>query len=126
MSIQGSSINRYKNRSWQYKISQNCLKSRSKNRFKNSDESKFIVTHEFLTELAKKQNYKCYYTNIDIDFNTKSRSPFQPSLDRMDPSKPYSEDNCVLVTVATNYAKNDFSIEQFNNWINSIRSVNSK
>lgn len=124
MSIQGSSISRYKKRSWQYKIRQTCLRSKFRSNY--SDELKSIATHEFLTELAKKQNYKCYYTNIDIDFNTKSRSPFQPSLDRMDPSKPYSKDNCVLVTVATNYAKNDFSIEQFNNWINSIRSVNSK
>lgn len=102
-------------RSWYRKIRIHCLK-------RNAD--KTIITYDFLRNLAKRQNYKCYYTNLDMDFSTDQKNPYQPSLDRIDSTKPYSEKNCVLVTLAANYAKNDFSIEQFNNWMESIRKLN--
>ena len=40
------------------------------------------------------------------------RSPFQPSLDRIDGRRGYTKDNVRVVWLIENYARNNFSDEQ--------------
>ncbi len=44
--------------------------------------------------------------------------PFKPSVDRIDNSKPHTSDNCILVCMAENYARNDMDQNEFIEWIN--------
>ena len=43
----------------------------------------------------------------------RARKPYAPSLDRIDPEKPYVRDNCRLVRVCVNFALNTFGDEVF-------------
>ena len=89
------------------------------NRSKNSKQTKnmsFNLTKEFLHELFQKQNNKCKITNITFDYtkyNNKKASPFKPSIDRIDSSKGYTQDNVRLVCVIINFALNEFGEEIF-------------
>lgn len=42
-----------------------------------------------------------------------ARKAYAPSLDRIDPEKPYLRDNCRLVRVCVNFALNAFGDEVF-------------
>ena len=49
------------------------------------------------------------------------KDPFQVSIDRSDSSKDYTEDNVVLCCQAVNYLKNDYTIEDFNNFLKELK-----
>lgn len=74
------------------------------------------LTLEWLLEKLKKGT--CEATNIGLRFitdtskrNTKYKSPFAASIDRKDPKRGYTQDNCQLVCWGYNAAKSNFSEE---------------
>lgn len=76
----------------------------------------FDLTEEWIKEQFNKNN-KSHYTNIEMFSNTKAYNPFQPSIDRIDNNKGYTQDNCVLCCVAENYGRGDTDYDKFKKWI---------
>lgn len=94
---------------------------------------KFTVTIEYLWELALKQDMKCALSGLPIMFPTLSNLNGSPvmdinklqrlrtgakmvhaaSLDRIDSSKPYEENNVQWTNKYVNIMKNGFSQEEF-------------
>ena len=80
---------------------------------------KFDVTIEYLWELFQKQNGKCALTGIDLDMNS-PHDPHTASLDRIDGTKGYTEDNVQWVHKHINRMKSIFD-EQY--YIEMCRKV---
>jgi hypothetical protein len=55
-----------------------------------------------------------------IAFN---KNPFQVSIDRIESSKGYTKNNTVLCCQSINYMKNDYPIESFNLFFNSLQDA---
>jgi len=62
----------------------------------------FNLDYEWLDNHLKSN--KCPITHME--FNYEPNSPQMPSVDRIDPSKGYIKDNCRIVCIIYNFAKN--------------------
>ena len=68
-----------------------------------------------LTRLAE-CGFRCEVTGIPFQFDDQQRNPWQPSLDRLDPTRGYDPDNCRVTILMYNYARNvatDADVERF-------------
>lgn len=87
----------------------------------------FNITCEDIWNQYEKQNKKCYYTNLSVNFicafsgNCKEQSA---SVDRIDSSKGYTKDNIVIVYKAVNLIKQDIDEEKFINYCYLISEKN--
>lgn len=82
------------------------------------------VSPDYLYELYLKQNKKCNLSGLDISFKTKWSDPNQTaSLDRIDSSKGYIENNVQWVHKDINFMKHTLSQEEF---IKLCKAVASK
>jgi hypothetical protein len=77
----------------------------------------------FLTELMSSQAGRCYYTGTLIDTVRKPKNPLGPSLDRVDSKLGYTKANVVISCLWVNYAKNDFSSQEFQELLKRIDLV---
>jgi hypothetical protein len=68
----------------------------------------FSITIEYIADLFDKQNGKCYYTGMSIDFKSKTAS-----LDRISSGKGYVKDNVHWVHKDINMCKRHYSEEYF-------------
>lgn len=84
---------------------------------KNIVKSRNNITVKNLRELKEKQNGKCYWLGVDMDFTYKDTLR-KPSLDRLDNSKGYEIDNVVLTTVFANTGRRDATTEEMKEFIN--------
>lgn len=75
---------------------------------------KFDITIEYISNLLKKQNFKCKLSNMDIQtsYNRKKKEQ-TASLDRIDNTKGYVKGNVQWVHRDVNWMKQDFSQEYF-------------
>lgn len=86
----------------------------------------FDLTFEFLEQLWIKQNGKCAYTNIDmiLPINATSgtvvRDLSAASLDRIDSSKGYTQDNVEFVCRFINLGKNRYSKQCTIDFLNKL------
>jgi|TARA_B110000858_G_C17758165_1_gene453150 hypothetical protein len=66
-----------------------------------------------------KQNWKCYYSNLEFDTDI---NYMRPSIDRIDSinETAYSKDNCVIVLEFCQYLKNAYDLTEFKRCIKSI------
>ena len=71
------------------------------------------ITEEFIKELYKKQNGKCFWFGVDLVPSSKKKYPFQPSIDRIDNKKGYLKNNVVLCCFSANFARNENSFDVF-------------
>jgi hypothetical protein len=78
---------------------------------------KYDLTKDYIQELLEEQNYKCYYTKVDLKVGTKLTNP---TIDRIDSSKGYIQGNVVICTEICNIMKNDLSTEEFKSQINLL------
>jgi len=74
----------------------------------------FDLTTEWAQSLLTK---KCPKTGIDFDLEVKGkdyklRSPYSPSIDKIDPSKGYTVDNCQIVSWWYNVSKQQFTDQE--------------
>lgn len=86
----------------------------------------FSLTVEFITDLLHKIDYKCQITGQQMNLNSfskKDKNPFKVSLDRVDSTKGYTEDNVQLTCWAVNLMKNTFDEEDFKFWIDTIHKA---
>lgn len=64
--------------------------------------SGYNLTVDYIQELLNKQNYKCYYTGINLKIGSKLTNP---TLDRIDSNKGYIKGNVVVCTEIANIMK---------------------
>lgn len=81
----------------------------------------FIISYEDLEMLWEKQDGKCYYTQIPMNFTYSLSLPKQMSVDRVDSSKGYTLDNVVLCCQFINFAKHDYKLEDFLEFLKELR-----
>jgi len=85
-------------------------------RYKNLAEKRQIswdLTHEQLREVYFKQNYKCPLSGEFLYFTDKYIEKRNCSLDRIDSSKGYTEENVQWILKELNIMKNKYSNEHF-------------
>lgn len=81
----------------------------------------FELTFEDLQQIWDNQDGKCYYTGLDMNFTYNLSLPKQMSLDRKDSNKGYTKDNCVLCCQFINYAKHDYKMEDFLEFLQELK-----
>ncbi len=102
---------RSENRNLMREMVSNC-KARAKKRG-----LEFDLDYNFIKELNEKQNGKCIYTGLDLNWTPgKGKGqrwcpPDRASMDRVDPLKGYTKDNVQLVTDFANRFKTFMSHE---------------
>lgn len=87
---------------------------------------KFDISLEFLWNLFLKQKGKCAMSGVPLVLEAKIRntnpdwSVITASVDRIDSTKPYTEDNVWWIHKRLNRLKNSFSMEELLYWSNLI------
>jgi len=79
------------------------------------------LTVEDVNELYSKQNGLCYWFNIPLIPNEKSKHPQQPSLDRLDRNKGYTKENVVLCCYSANIGRNENDLETWKNFLEVLK-----
>lgn len=79
------------------------------------------ITKKWLKEQFEEQKGLCKYTKIPMIITAESRFIFQPSIERVDCTKKYTKDNCVLVLLAANYGRSDFPLEEYLDYIKLLK-----
>jgi len=79
---------------------------------------KWDISLEFLKELWDKQKGLCAYSGVPLSFE--DNHPHTVSLDRIDSSKEYTEDNVQFVCTIVNYVKQRFDENVFFTFCKSV------
>lgn len=83
----------------------------------------FELSREDLDALVERSGYRCAVTGIAFEAPVAgTKSPWTPSLDRIDSNLGYSFENCRLVCVAVNYALNQWGTDVLLRIADGIRS----
>lgn len=86
------------------KLRQSARRSRDK-------EQDYDLTYEWVIQQLDKQGDRCHYSGAKIGFTRSHGDIF--SLDRLDSTKPYIQDNVVICTWDANRMKQDMSVSRF-------------
>ena len=78
------------------------------------------ITPEQVLEIFHRQNGRCYWFNVPLRPSPVGRSPSQPSLDRLDNSKPHSFENCVLACYAANIGRNTTPVGVWKKFVRAV------
>lgn len=82
------------------------------------------ITEDFINSLYEKQNGKCFWLNVPLILDSKVNRHFQkPSLDRLDCSLGYTEDNVVLASTFANLGRTDNTVDDFNTFIDVLKQT---
>jgi hypothetical protein len=82
----------------------------------------FNLDLPFLLALWEKQSGKCVYSGVPLEYQ--DNHPHTVSLDRIDSSKEYTEDNVQFVCTIVNYIKQRFEEKAFFNFCLSVAQNN--
>lgn len=100
---------------WLLKKCKKNITHRKYHNVKEDKEKNFIdITEEYLNDLYKQQEGKCYYSGIEFN------KDYRPSVDRLDSSKGYIKGNVVICEDKINRMKSDLTLEQFEERILNI------
>ena len=91
----------YKVRNWEDTLLKGC-KKRAKEKNLRLD-----IDVKFIKKLTKKQKNKCFWFNIELNFDGKKKYLFKPSIDRIDNQKGYTKNNVILVSYFANIARGE-------------------
>lgn len=81
----------------------------------------FSLTLDYLLRLWEKQNGMCALSGMNMTFELKEgRIPTNVSIDKIDSSGGYTEDNVQLVCMACNQIKSDLSYKEMYNFCKKI------
>lgn len=117
------SIERQNSKNFQTKFGKNPLTNIINRRIKQirnrSKETNSIcdITREYILDLYKKQNGKCYFSGIEMKLISNGHkindNPYILSIDRINSSNGYTKDNIVLCCLCINIMKNSFETNKF-------------
>lgn len=116
---------------WRAKSMLNALKTRNKYQFNRNDTD--ITLGDILAILEVNS---CYYCGCEFTYKTDvkkgshgCRDSRTPSIDKVDPTKPYMRNNCVICCHTCNRKKNNNTLDDLKMFIAGIeahnRSVNN-
>lgn len=112
-----------------------CVSSRAQNYYNSNGNMKsrlrimkrrdpdMTLTEEEINGMWQEQGGKCYYSGLDMTLDPGHKETW--SVDRVDPSKGYNLENCVLCCSAVNMMKQDFELPEFRRYIAAIYERNS-
>jgi len=69
------------------------------------------LTVEIINNIYEKQKGLCYWFNIPLIPTHTKKHPQQPSIDRLDRNKGYTEDNIVLCCYSANIGRNETDLD---------------
>ncbi len=98
------------------------LVSQAKNRAKHSG-LEFSLSNVWVHDLFLRQDGKCFWLGVDLVPSGTPYAPWKPSLDRLDNTKGYTEDNVVLSSRFANHARNGMDAEAFRATVAQLRSA---
>ena len=81
----------------------------------------FDITPEYILQINKKQNGKCYWFGIDLKPSLNQKDPQMPTLDRLDVNKGYVKGNVVLACFVANMGRNETSIKRFRKFVKLLK-----
>lgn len=76
-----------------------------------------------LVSIYEKQGGLCYYSKMPMNTDINDKSLYKISVDRLDSSLPYTDDNIVLCTVGMNYCKNSSTVEEFTQFLQDLKQA---
>jgi hypothetical protein len=79
------------------------------------------ITLEWLDGQLQHQNWKCHYSGLHLIPKPGKPYIFQPSIERLDNSKPHTPDNCVIVCLPLNYGRCSTSLDMFLTHLETIK-----
>lgn len=88
---------------------------RTKTKYKKLGKQ-FDLTKKFILDLYEKQQGKCFYTGLDLLVSSDESNYHCLSIDRIDSSKGYTQDNVVLCCWIINRIKINLSVDEFVNY----------
>jgi hypothetical protein len=76
------------------------------------------INEEYFFDLYKKQNGKCFYTNIDMIYKSGLDGPSRNSMsiDKIIPEKGYTKGNIVFCSHRINTIKSNLSLKEMEEW----------
>ena len=93
----------------------NCIMSAKRRAKKKKVENN--LTHEFIRELYKQQNGLCVLSKIKMEYESGHEkyhmNPYRISIDRIDSTQGYTQDNVQLVCAKVNTMKNEMEQNEF-------------
>jgi hypothetical protein len=101
-------------KNWYKRIYFDTLRSKRKN-------LPFNISPEFILNLFKKQQGKCYWFGVDLIPSINQKDPQMPTLDRIDLEKGYTKGNVVLACFVANIGRNETSKDRFKQFADLLR-----
>jgi len=86
-----------------------------------------ITLDDLVAKWKDQKNGKCAYTGIQLQhphYTTRNNPIYTASLDRIDSSKGYTRDNIQFVSIAVNYAKNEMTHEDTQEFFRTMIDAN--
>ena len=81
------------------------------------------ISTQWIRDQFARQQGRCFYTGIPMVLGGRRKHPRKPSLDRIDSTRAYTPDNCVLCLCAVNFMKNDYTLDEFMALLEDIRTA---
>ena len=98
---------------WAEQAIRNCKKRSIKNKLE------FNLTKEWLMGKAVET---CPLIGLKISYNNTKPQYDSPSVDRIDPTRGYTIDNCEVISQRANQIKSDARLEELERFIQNIRA----
>jgi len=84
------------------------------------DCGEYNLDNQVIQELIIKQNNKCYFSGLEMVWNTHNNGDLQGSIDRIDSNKGYLKNNVTIVCNVVNTMKLHKTNDEFLNFIKQI------
>ena len=108
---------RYRDANWEYRLLTNAKVNQKRKHLE------FTLDRAFLKLLWRRQKERCFWTQVPMLKSGPPKHPQKVSLDRIDPSKGYTEENVVLTCQFANLGKCDVDIRTFFGVLQVLRST---